>query len=77
MIKESHIIHHSHTDFGYTELPSTFTTPDQILILDRPEVPCESIAMREITSDDMFPVDAGAQVKLMGCQGVVSVEKNS
>jgi len=23
MIEEVHIIHHSHTDFGYTDLPST------------------------------------------------------
>jgi hypothetical protein len=52
------------------------TTPDQILILDRPEVPCESITMREITTDDMSPVDSGAPVQLMGCQGVVSVENN-
>ena len=23
MIKEIHIIHHTHTDFGYTDLPTT------------------------------------------------------
>ena len=40
-------------------------------------VESHTLFMREIPSDDMSPVDAGAPVKLMGCQGVVSVENNS
>jgi hypothetical protein len=50
------------------EILSVQTSPDQILILDRPDVPHESIAMRNIEA--LSSDDQGSPIQVMGCQGI-------
>ena len=53
------------------EIISVQTTPGQILILDRPDVPHESIAMGNIEAPSSG--DQESPIQFMGCQGVVTL----
>ncbi len=53
------------------------TSPDQVLILDRPDAPYESIAVKSLDGEIGSSVNASrdsSKTVMMGCQGVLLVD---